>query len=159
MSTSKHYSAAAIFEKRGGVWGVYAVTVPGRAEMKLPGGSSKDWLREDPNQTLDRELLEELKIILCAYFCFHVEKHRSDSGDGVHFKYFHLLLRYEGVLKEGFFTDDQTIKRLKWVPLPDFYFNSFHHKEAFRRALVAMSDQSESFARESRKFRQLLAKE
>ncbi|MES2059648.1 MAG: NUDIX domain-containing protein [Patescibacteria group bacterium] len=157
-TTSKYYSAAAIFEKRGGVWGVYAVTVPGRAEMKFPGGSSNDSLNEDPNETLERELLEELKIRLRVSPCFFVDpKPSDDPGAPDHLKHFFILEKYDGTLCEGMFVDDQTVKKLEWVTLDVFHKRSFHHHEAFCRSLVAMSEESKVFERETHKFRRSLA--
>jgi len=147
MNAHRYYSAVAIFEKRSEVWGVYAVTEPGRAEMKFPGGTSKDHLDADPIDTLDREIDEELHIGIRVAPCFFVEK----RGLG-HEKHFFLVLKYDGVIREGRFLDDYAEKMLRWVSLPEFSRNCLHHREAFRRALKAQAENSEEFKRETRQF-------
>lgn len=144
---NKYFSAGIFFRENNGVSEVFSVQDELHAELKFPGGSSKDDRDKDEVDTLERELKEELKISIRVATGVH-----SDNRGLGHVKHFFLVTKYDGEIKSGVFWDDKEQKMGRWVSLAEFGKHSFHHREAFRHALKAEAERSPAFRAKNKEF-------
>ncbi|MDD5318617.1 MAG: NUDIX domain-containing protein [Candidatus Pacebacteria bacterium] len=117
-------------------------------EVKFFGGTNREALWENKEQTLLRESEEEGKIKPTKFTMVYEEflpSRKVDQRD--HIKYFFLIEGYEGSFLEREFEDRDMVHILaKWIPIKQFAAMVFrNHRQAFNMATLHLSRTNPEF--------------
>ncbi len=123
--TASHFAAGIVLKVLDGghyeVIGVTSKRFP--REVKCPGGTNKNALWETKEQTLAREMGEEVNITMINPLLVHTEEKYG------HTKYFFVTNKFEGRLEgvREFNDSDGDPLTVKWWKLDDFVRHLFHN--------------------------------